>query len=409
MKKNVTIVMLIFSLVISSFSFYTSAEASGFADVPSRAAKEVNYLAERKIANGLSPSVFGAEQAVTRAEAAAFIGRALQLNGTKRSTSFKDVSSGNFASGYIQSAVERGVLSGYDGGYFRPEQKVTRGEMAVMISKAFGYPYGGTLTGAASALMSRGIANGMEDGTFGAGQSILRVDFAVFLARTMNPAFRVKSTSSYTQVAPSVMNKVDPRLASQVVILDPGHGGKDPGAVGFGLKEKDVVLDTGLKVNELLKKTPLQVHMTRTGDTFPSLSDRTNFAKSKGGDLFLSIHANAFNGSANGTETFYYSSSATNQYVSDSKLLAEKIQRRMLMAWNLQDRGVKQTSKLYVLKYNDMPAALAELGFIDQESDNQKLKSEYWRTAVAKAIYYGIIDYYNAKGYEVDALYNVAK
>lgn len=397
MKRTITIAMLAFSLVISLFSFHTTAQASGFVDVPGRATKEVNYLAQKNIASGYSSSVFGSARTVTRAEAAAFIGRALQLSSAKRKTRFKDVSSEHFASGYIQSAVDRGILSGYGNGYFRPNQAVARGEMAMMLSKAFGYSHGGTLSGAAKALMSQGIANGLKDGTFGADQRVIRVDFAVCLARAINPAFRTKPTVGH--------NSADPRLSRQTIILDPGHGGKDPGAIGFGLKEKDVVLDVGLRVNRLLKQTPLNVYMTRTSDTFPSLADRTHFAKNKGGDVFISIHANAFNGSASGTETYYYSNAAANPHVADSKLLAEKIQRRLLMAWHLQDRGVKETSTLYVLKYNSMPAALAELGFIDQAGDNRKLKSDYWRNAAAKAIYYGIIDYYNAKGYEVDSLY----
>ena len=396
MKRIFVVATLVFSLIVSLVHFQTAVQANGFVDVPDRAAKEVNYLAERKVANGYSSSIFGSTRTVTRAEAAAFIGRALQLNGTQRNTRFRDVGSGHFASGYIQSAVERGILSGYGGGYFRPNEAVTRGEMAVMISKAFGYSYGGSLSGAARALLSRGIANGLEDGTFGASQRVIRVDFAVVLARAMNPAFR----SGYT---------VDPRLSNQVVIIDPGHGGSDPGASGLGLNEKDVVLDTGLRLNELLKQTPLTVHMTRTNDTLPSLADRVNFAKNRGGNVFVSIHANALNGSATGTETYYYSEANTNPHVADSRLLAEKIQRRLVMAWHLRDRGVKQTSELYVLKNNSMPAALAELGFIDHPEDNQKLRSDYWRNAAAKAIYYGIIDYYNEKGYDVDALYDIAR
>ncbi|WP_231603513.1 N-acetylmuramoyl-L-alanine amidase [Bacillus sp. FJAT-27231] len=495
MKKSPFLVMFAFLLVLPLFGFHATAQASGFTDVPSRAQKEVNYLAEGGIATGSSATTFAGNKIVTREEAATFIGRALQLDGKKRETIFKDVPAGNFSSGYIQSAVDKGLLSGYGGNKFLPNQEVTRGEMAVMLSKAFGYPFDGTLSSAAKSLMSRGIASGMEDGTFGASQRIIRADFSVFLARAINPEFRIKDTSSFTKTfwvntnnlnvrtgpstnykkaaslqknikilgghevgswiyvkadnitgfvhksylrntevadtkidqpvtppatpdknentdnkteKPDVIDKADPRLANQILILDPGHGGSDPGASGFGINEKDVVLDTGLKVNEFLKKTPFKVYMTRTGDTFPSLSDRTKFAKSKNGNVFVSIHANASNGAGNGTETFYYSAAATNPYVSDSKLLATKIQQRMLNALQLKNRGVK-TANYYVIKYNSMPAALAELGFIDNANDNQKLKSDYWRTAAAKAIYLGILDYYKAKGYQVDSLYDVAQ
>ncbi|MEK4028543.1 MULTISPECIES: N-acetylmuramoyl-L-alanine amidase [Bacillaceae] len=490
MKKSSIFMAFAFFLIIPLFGFHTTAQASGFTDVPNRALKEVNYLAEGGIANGSSATIFAAEKVVTRQEAATFIARALQLDGAKRETVFKDVSASNFSSGYIQSAVDKGILSGYDGGRFLPQKEVTRGEMAVMLSKAFGYEFGGSLSGAANALMSRGIASGMEDGTFGANEQIIRADFSVFLARAINPEFRIKNTATFTKTfwvntnnlnvrtgpstsyqksgslqkgvkvlgsheigswmyikseniigfvhksylsntekpgnttdqpatpdkdnnqdndeKPGVIDNVDPRLANQIIVLDPGHGGSDPGASGFGLKEKDVVLDTGLKTNELLKKTPFKVYMTRTGNTFPSLPDRTAFAKSKKGNVFVSIHANASNGAGNGTETYYYSAAATNPYVSDSKLLATKIQKRMVDALQLKNRGVK-TANYYVIKYNSMPAALAELGFIDNAKDNEKLKSDYWRTAASKAIYLGILDYYKEKGYQVDSLYNVAK
>ncbi|WNS78983.1 N-acetylmuramoyl-L-alanine amidase [Domibacillus sp. DTU_2020_1001157_1_SI_ALB_TIR_016] len=466
MKKQAGIIGIVLAILLSLCSIQSLVQAAGFVDVPSRAAAEVNYLADGKIANGSSATTFGTDKTVTRAEAAAFIGRALQLDGTKRTTDFIDVGAGSFASGYIQSAVDKEIFSGYDGGRFLPGKEVTRGEMAVMVSKAFNYSFGGTLSGAAKALTSRGIAQGVEDGTFGADQLLKRGDFAVFLARAINPDFRLIKTDEFTKTMwanvgdlnvrsgpstayaskgkltedekVSAAHKVgdwvyiksaevtgfvnafylrdtetksatsDPRLSKQTIILDPGHGGTDSGASGYGILEKDVVLDTSLKVNELFKKTPFTVKLTRSTDTFIELGDRTAFAKNNNGNVFVSVHANAFNKSANGTETYYYGASNTAN-TADSKLLAEKIQVRMLTALQLKDRGVKKTSVLYVLKNNTMAAALAELGFIDQAGDNEKLKSEYWRNAAAKAIYYGILDYYKAKGYDVDSLYEEAK
>ncbi|WP_050183339.1 N-acetylmuramoyl-L-alanine amidase [Domibacillus robiginosus] len=462
MKKRFFFVVLAFILTVPLFNFGQSASAAGFKDVPYRASKEVNYLAEGGIANGSSATTFDSEKTVTRAEVAAFIGRALQLNGTKRETKFVDVGSGNFASGYIQSAVEKGVLSGYDGGRFLPYKEVTRGEMAVMLSKAFGYSFGGTLSGAAKALMSRGVADGMADGSFGASSEIKRVDFAVFLARAIAPTFRTVQTDEFkttmwtntgdlnVRSGPSTAyasrgklakdarvtaahsvgswtyirsgttvgfvnsyylrstetnsaTTADPRLAEQTIILDPGHGGSDPGAVGFGLHEADVVLKTGLKVNSLLKDTPFNVKMTRSTDTFITLANRAAFAKRNNGDIFVSIHANAASPSASGTETFY-SAAANSQNASDSKLLATKIQSRMIAAWDLKNRGVK-TAGYYVLKNNTVPAALLELGFITNKGDNDKLKSDYWLNVMSKAIYNGILDYYKAKGYNVTSLY----
>jgi N-acetylmuramoyl-L-alanine amidase len=473
-KKRFFFVVMVFLLTVPIFSFGQNAYAAGFIDVPDRAAKEVNYLAEGGIANGSSATIFGADKTVTRMEAAVFIGRALQLDGKQRVTSFKDVGSGSFASGYIQSAVEKGILSGYDGGRFLPYNEVSRGEMAVMLSKAFGYDFGGTLSGAANALMTRGIGSGVSDGSFGANQVIKRADFSIFLAHAINPDFRTKVFSNYTKTlwtnvgdlnvrsGPSTsyasegklakdikiigahdiagwtyvksgsttgfvstyylrntekqqvvtppsapITGADSRLSGQMIILDPGHGGSDPGAIGFGLQEKDVVLKTGLKVQNLLKQTPFNVKMTRSTDTFITLGNRAAFAKRNNGDVFVSIHANAATPSATGTET-YYSAAANSQNAADSKLLATKIHNRMIESWDLRDRGVKQYG-YYVLKNNTVPSALLELGFISNKSDNNKLKSDYWLNSMSKAIYYGILDYYDAKGYEVSPLYSVAK
>ncbi|MGM7634707.1 N-acetylmuramoyl-L-alanine amidase [Bacillus sp. Hm123] len=481
MKRRAFLVFLSFLLVIPMLGVKSTAFASTFSDVPSshRAAKEINYLVDGGIANGVSSSRFSPSKTVTRAEAVALIGRALQLNGTQRSTSFTDVGSGIFASGYIQSAVDKGIVSGYGDGSFKPGKVVTRGEMAIMISKAFGYSFNNSSSGAAQALLSRGIAQGLADGSFGFNQSIIRADFSVFLARAINPDYRVKANtvkfdqdltvntnnlnvrkgpnSAYGKVgslnkglavqgaysvgawyyikAGSIKGFVhgnyldgkgdsggatnpdpkpepptgnyDPRIKDQVIVLDPGHGGSDPGAIGYGIKEKDVVLATGLKVNEIFKKSPFQVKMTRSTDKYVSLSGRVSYAQAVKGNTFISIHANAFNGSANGTETYYYAS-RKNPHTADSKLLATKIQKRLIAAWNLQDRGVK-TKSLHVIRENNMPATLLELGFIDNKKDNAKLKSDYWQNAAAKAIYYGTLDYYKAKGYKVDSLYSVAK
>lgn len=454
---------LSFLMIVTLFGI-KPVQAAGFIDVPSRALKEVNYLVEGKIVSGTSTTTFTPNKTITRSEAAVFIGRTLQLDGTQRSTGFTDLSSSSFASGYVQAVAAKGIMSGYEGKKFLPYKAVTRGEMAVILAKAFGYS-----SNAEKALMDLGIASGLSNGTFGSNQTITRADFAVFLARAINAEFRLKSfggftsklwsttgnlnirsgpSTSYpslgkvaanTEVAgaysiggwtyvktgnkvgfisssylrstgtgvpvPPVTESSDGRLSSQTIILDPGHGGTDSGAVGNGLKEKDVVLEMGLQVNNLLKQTPFNVKMTRSTDTFIQLKDRSAFAKNNGGDIFVSIHVNAASASASGTETYYYS--AGNPHVADSKLLAAKIQARMLAAWDLKDRGVKP-GNFSVLRENNMPAALAELGFISNEGDAAKMKSDYSMKLMSTAIYYGILDYYKAKGYDVDSLYKVA-
>ncbi len=450
-------------LVLFCLSFYgTGTKAAGaFQDVSAsyRAYKEISYLAQGEIVSGSLTGYFYPDKIVTRGEAAAMIGRSLNLNGTKRSTQFSDVGSQYFASGYIQSAVEAKVLSGYKDGTFKPDKPVNRGEMAVLISKAFKYEFGGTLSGAANALMARGISQGMADGTFGTDKEIIRADFSVFLARAINYKLRLTPVVSFdmertvtvdalnVRTGPSTLyprigalskgTKVEVAyavgswafiksgnieglvhtsylnapinagnesiLSQKMIVIDPGHGGTDPGAAAYGIKEKDVVLDTALRVKALLAKTPFQYKLTRETDRYLSLSERVTISKQANADAFISIHANAFNGTANGTETYYYAA-YQNPNTADSKLLAAKIQSRLLAAWNLYDRGVKN-GNFHVIRENTMPAVLVELGFIDNKKDNEKLASASWRQEAAKAIYWGILDYYKEKGLDVSSLY----
>lgn len=459
MKKWMTFVLAL-CIVLSLFGYQSPVQAAGFTDVPSRASKEVNYLAEGKVIYGVTSTSFSPNETLTRAQVAVFVGRTLQVNGEQRETRFSDLGKGNSASGFVESLVAKGIMSGTGDKTFSPSKAVTRGEMAVILSKAFNYS-----GNAEQALLSLGIASGMEDGTFGTNKTITRADFAVFLARAVNPSYRLKQSASFNTKLVSTTNNLnirtgpstsytsvgkisantavtgahtiagwtyvkagtttgfiynsylksstgavpsppaesaDSSLSGQTIILDPGHGGTDPGAVGNGLKEKDVVLKTGLQVNNLLKQTPFNVKMTRSTDVFIKLKDRSTFAKNQGGDIFVSLHVNAATASATGTETYYYS--AANPHVADSKLLGEKIQARMLEAWDLRDRGTKK-GNLSVLRENTMPAALLELGFISNAGDAAKMASDAQMNKMSIAIYNGILDYYKAKGYNVNQYY----
>lgn len=468
MRKGIFVTFCL--LLILGFIGPTSdaGAAAYFHDVGTthRAAKEINYLAQGKIVQGSLSGYFYPSKYVTRAEAAAIIGRTLNFNGTQRATSFKDVGKGNFASGYIQEAAEKNIINGYKDGTFRPEQLVTRGEMALLINRA--YSFGGNTTSQAiHQLMDKGIAQGFTNGTFGQDQPIIRADFAVFVARAINPKFRINYELTAIQQATvnaSALNvrqgpstnfdtvavlkkgqKVDvlhivgswayihasniegfvhtaylsgisssnptnstnqllQYIKTQTIIIDPGHGAHDPGAVANGLKEKDINLSVALKVKSLFQDTGFNIALTRESDVFVSLSDRVNFAKKMNGNVFVSIHTNA--GGGTGTETYYYSAAATNPYVEKSKKLAQCIQKRLVEAWNAADRGVKK-GNLHVLRENNMPAVLVELGFIDRKEDAEKLGSPYWQEKAAKAIYLGILDYYASEsGLNFQPLYD---
>ncbi len=201
MIKRTVIGFLLLSSLFFISSYPSISAAQTFADVPSsyRAYDEIMYLAQGKIVSG-NKGYYQPGREVTRAEAAVMLGRALGLDGSKKTTSFKDVSKSSFASGYIQSAVDKAIIAGFSNGTFQPERSVTRGEMALFISRAFGYGSKLTMEGAASQLMERGIAQGMANGDFAVNKKISRADYAVFLARAINYKLRISSQVTTTDL-----------------------------------------------------------------------------------------------------------------------------------------------------------------------------------------------------------------
>jgi N-acetylmuramoyl-L-alanine amidase len=183
----------------------------------------------------------------------------------------------------------------------------------------------------------------------------------------------------------------------RIICIDPGHGGKDDGASGNGLLEKDINLSIGLKVRTLLQNAGIKVIMTRTDDTFIPLQGRVDIAEQAHADAYLSIHTNSGPPSADGIETFYNTTGSA-QRGSDSIKLADYIQQRMVQEMGSTDRGTK-FGDLHVLRENSLPAILVEVGFItNQKEATQKLATDKYRNLAANAIYLGILDYYNYKG-----------
>ncbi|MEV3007518.1 N-acetylmuramoyl-L-alanine amidase, partial [Paenibacillus larvae] len=164
--------------------------------------------------------------------------------------------------------------------------------------------------------------------------------------------------------------------------LDFGHGGKDSGAVGHGMKEKDIVLDVGLRTHKLLTNAGIDVLLTRSDDTFVGLSDRARKANNWGADLFVSLHNNS--GGGYGFESFTYlkTDSKTDQYRAAVHSEVAPLFRR--------DRGMKQAN-LAVLRETRMPACLLELGFIDNADDAADLARDDFRDKLAVAIASGIL------------------
>jgi len=235
--------------------------------------------------------------------------------------------------------------------------------------------------------------------------------------------------------APTTNSNGDFSLSRQLglgisrIVIDPGHGGHDPGARGSGLTEADVVLDVALRVKQLLANRPaIDVILTRNTDVFIPLKERTAIANRHGADLFLSIHANANdNRKVRGVETYFLNfasdseaealaareNSASeetmrdlsglveritlNNKLDESRDLAEMVQQTMhseLVSINtkLRNLGVKQ-APFVVLIGAEMPSVLAEISFLSNRAESLLLKTESYRQAIAQGLVQAILRY----------------
>ncbi len=174
------------------------------------------------------------------------------------------------------------------------------------------------------------------------------------------------------------------------VVVDPGHGGSDPGAVGInGLRETDIVLEVSKTVSELLTKKGVKTILTRRDERTLDLRPRVDKANKLKANAFVSIHANATRGKrkeVNGLETYYYSG-----YKGYS--LAKNIHKEVLIiSPQSPDRGVRR-SRFYVIRKTSMPAALVEIGFVTGMYDAALLRQKAYRDKMSFAIAKGILNY----------------
>lgn len=191
-------------------------------------------------------------------------------------------------------------------------------------------------------------------------------------------------------------------VVGRTIILDPGHGGSDSGAIGpSGLMEKDVTLKVSKRVRDILENSGARVVMTRDTDVDvygPGASDRqelqarVNVGKfSPGADIFLSVHINAFTSpTAHGTATYYFDGSRAGMR------LADYLQDGMVNRIGLTDRGI-HGANFYVLKYTSMPAALVELAFITNYSEEDYMRTEEFIDNAAKGICEGLSNYFKMR------------
>lgn len=186
------------------------------------------------------------------------------------------------------------------------------------------------------------------------------------------------------------------KAINPIVVIDPGHGGKDTGATTkTGIKEKDIALSIASKIvvlNNKLFENPLMLFLTRYTDTLISLGDRAELAKRLKADIFISIHCNqAINRTASGTEVFIHPKSEVQ--ASASAYLGFTIQKGLADILGINNRGVKY-GNFQVLRDNDSNATiLLELGFLSQTDEAIYLSQEDSQNAVAMVILQSIIKF----------------
>jgi len=215
-------------------------------------------------------------------------------------------------------------------------------------------------------------------------------------------------------VAPDEGPSVESQVAAQLhpsfvtVVLDPGHGGKDDGARGNGLVEKDLALDVAIRVEKILNLFNFPTVLTRRDDTFVSLAERAAIANKLDNDIFVSIHFNHANSSTStGVETFYASEKVAPEAawtwigffnkpepnLSDSgETLAGFIQASLVIRTDAVNRGIK-SRPLYVVRHTRCPAVLVEGGFINNPLEAQLISNADYRDRLARAIAEGIMSY----------------
>lgn len=192
---------------------------------------------------------------------------------------------------------------------------------------------------------------------------------------------------------------INEKIYSGIIVIDPGHGGEDTGAISQNnVNEKDVVLDISLKLGEKLEENNFKVYFTRKsdkalGNTVRSdIINRAKFINARNADIFLSIHLNGSDiESAKGVESY-------SRFLDDkSYLLAESIQDELSSIEYTKDRGIKKTNEksLGILRYTNITGVLLELGFITNSEDEKYLISEEGQDIIVYCILNGILNYFN--------------
>ncbi|MEW9502335.1 N-acetylmuramoyl-L-alanine amidase family protein [Jeotgalibacillus marinus] len=201
------------------------------------------------------------------------------------------------------------------------------------------------------------------------------------------------SSQSYTGSESETQERLksDNQEASPTILIDPGHGGEDPGSIGFSeILEKDLTLETSKILFEKLKEAGVDVKLTREDDRYVSLDERVDLVETYNADALISIHFDSFpdDRSVGGFTTFYQHKF--------QKGLGKSINNSLNQSLTLRDRGLK-SGDLKVIREIDIPGVLLELGYISNPQEESLIHSEEFKQDVSTAIFNGIMSYLNKR------------
>lgn len=212
---------------------------------------------------------------------------------------------------------------------------------------------------------------------------------------------KTDSKTSTNQAQNEKINSYKSVAGKGLVVIDPGHGGSDPGAIGYKddeiyLKEADANLDIALKVYKILQKAGVKVALTRTKDEWVDLYDRAPFANELDASFFISIHNNSAEAkTAHGTSVYYYTGeldeATKEKYGITSKESAQIILTEMIKSTGLYDRKIQDGSRLVVLKYTQMPGVLTECAFVSNDEEMELLSDSDFTQDMAEGIANGVL------------------
>lgn len=412
--------------ITSPYIVVPNMAAPSFADVQNHwALGFIKGLASQGFISGFADGTFRPDGEMTRAQYAILLATVFNPTPKRAAIAFPDVPPNFWAAPAIQRVSQGGLLSGSNDGNFLPNQPVTRLQVFLSLANGLALPAGNddrlsfyrdgntipvyARKAMASAMASRLVVNYPDRRVLHPNRPATRAEVAaivyqatVTLGRSpilLSP-YIVEPNEGKTEPTNPVPVPVPvptppsaaPRPHSRLIVLDPGHGGSDPGAIGIGgLREKDVVLPITVAIATLLQQQGFRVLLTRSDDRTLELNERTRIANQAKADLLVSIHGNSAGldrPEIHGLETYHYPGSRPSQ------TLAATIHNHILKTVRVRDRRVRE-GNLFVLRHTTMPAVLVEVGFLTGQEDGPRLATPAYQRELARAIATGIAQYVN--------------